>query len=103
MTTRNLVVLGLTLILCAKGMAFFPPVPQPGEIITVVPPQPPDPIVVPPMPPVPPPIRPPVRPIEKPVTCTCPDRPQTVPEPATLIATASGLAVLAGWRLRARR
>jgi hypothetical protein len=103
MTTRTLVALSVTLMLGTQAVAFFPPVPQPGEIITVVPPQPPDPIVVPPLPPVPPPIRPPVKPIEKPVTCTCPDRPQTVPEPATLIATASGLAALAGWRLRTRR
>ncbi len=83
------------------AVAFFPPVPQPGEVVTVVPPVPVDPIVVPPVPPV---IHPPTQPIEKPV-CTCdnPGTPQSVPEPATLIATATGLASLAGWKLRKRK
>lgn len=84
------------------AMAFFPPVPSPGEVVTVVPPVTPPPVVVPPVKPVPPPIKPPVKPIEKP-ECNHPgENPQTVPEPATIIATATGLAAIGGWRLRRR-
>jgi hypothetical protein len=80
--------------------AFFPPIPQPGEVVTVVPPTTVPPVIVPPVTPVPPVCVDPHQPVEKPV-CTCdPGTPQSVPEPATIIATVTGLAALGGWKLR---
>jgi hypothetical protein len=83
--------------------AFFPPVPQPGEVVTVVPPSPPPPIVVPPVDPVPPVCVSPNVPLQDDCGCSDPGRPQSVPEPATIIATATGLATLAGWGLRKKK
>lgn len=83
--------------------AFFPPVPQPGEVVTVVPPSPPPPIVVPPVAPVPPVCTPPKTPVKQDCGCTDPGTPQSVPEPMSIVATATGLATLAGWSLRKRK
>src|SRR5262245_20483437 len=90
-------------ISAGTASAFFPPIPAPGEVVTTVPPAVRPPVVVPPIPPVPPPCRDPHQPTDK-ADCTCgnPGTPQSVPEPATIIATLSGLAALAGWKLRQR-
>jgi hypothetical protein len=80
--------------------AFFPPIPQPPEVITVVPPTTP-PVIVPPVPVVPPVVTPPQPPI-KDCTCDDPGTPQGVPEPMSIIATLSGLATLAGYGIRKR-
>jgi hypothetical protein len=82
-------------ITAPTASAFFPPVPQPGDVITVVPPTPQPPAVVPPVPPV---CKTPHQPVD-PCGCDTPENPQTVPEPGTLLLAGSGLA-LAALRLR---
>ncbi|CAN5369291.1 hypothetical protein BH11PLA2_BH11PLA2_23820 [soil metagenome] len=91
--------LGLAFTMTSStAVAFFPPVPAPGETVTVVPPVPPDPIVVPPVPVVPPVCKPPEKPVSHPCGCNGdPGTPQTVPEPGTLLLAGSGLALAAGW------
>jgi hypothetical protein len=85
-------------VMSPTAEAFFPPVPQPGEVITVVPPVTPPPIVVPP---VTPPVPPVCRPAEQPhCGCDTPENPQTVPEPATVIMAVSGAALAAAWKRR---
>lgn len=82
--------------ICSQpAMAFFPPVSNGTNRVTVVPPVVPPPIVVPPV--VPPPFVPP--PVIPPPPCSCPpvvNPPNSVPEPATLVSAAIGLAVAAG-------
>ena len=95
------------------AQAFFPPIPVGSDPVTVSPPPPPPvipvtptipvpPVEVPPVPPppfVPPPPLPTERPTENPCTC---EKPQVVPEPATIISGLIGLSVLGGaaWRKR---
>lgn len=93
------------------AVGFFPPLPVTPDVVTV---SPTPPVFVPPTIPVPPPIIPPAPPPPftppsppPPVVvpqdgCTCPTKPQIVPEPASAVSATVGLTLLgaAAWKRR---
>lgn len=78
-----------------------PPAPDPAIPIIPVPPPPPPPFV----PPLPPTVTPDEKPPVVPPICICvpPERPQEIPEPATLISGLIGLGALAATARRRRK